>query len=144
MTDPATGADDRRIEYRDLKKLRADPRNPKAHAAEAIEASVSRFGFVEPIVVDERTGFIASGRVLFEGEEISSYPLEQMRDIRGNRISMIFQDPMMTLNPVLTIGTQMVETILAHNKVSVAHAREIALEKLSKVYISSPGKRLGQ
>ena len=67
-----------------------------------------------------------------------------MRDIRGNRISMIFQDPMMTLNPVLTIGTQMVETILAHNRVSVAHAREIALEKLSKVYISSPAKRLGQ
>ena len=61
MTDPATGADDRRIEYRDLKKLRADPRNPKAHSHEAIEASVSRFGFVEPIVVDERTGFIASG-----------------------------------------------------------------------------------
>lgn len=61
MTDPATGADDRRIEYRDLKTLRADPRNPKAHAAEAIGASVSRFGFIEPIVVDERTGFIASG-----------------------------------------------------------------------------------
>ena len=103
--------------------------------------SVAGFSIINLI---SKPGFIASGRVLFEGEEISAYPLEQMRDIRGNRISMIFQDPMMTLNPVLTIGTQMVETILAHNKVSVAHAREIALEKLSKVYISSPGKRLGQ
>lgn len=103
--------------------------------------SVAGFSIINLI---SKPGFIASGRVLFEGEEISSYPLEQMRDIRGNRISMIFQDPMMTLNPVLTIGTQMVETIRAHSRVSAAHAREIALEKLSKVYISSPGKRLGQ
>lgn len=103
--------------------------------------SVAGFSIINLI---SRPGFIASGRVLFEGEEISSYPLEQMRGIRGNRISMIFQDPMMTLNPVLTIGTQMVETIQAHNQVSAAHAREIALEKLQKVYISSPGKRLGQ
>jgi peptide/nickel transport system ATP-binding protein len=103
--------------------------------------SVAGFSIINLI---SKPGFIASGRVLFEGEEISSYPLEHMRDIRGNRISMIFQDPMMTLNPVLTIGTQMVETILAHSKVSTAHAREIALEKLAKVYISSPGKRLGQ
>ncbi|GAB1410625.1 ABC transporter ATP-binding protein [Desulfovibrionales bacterium] len=103
--------------------------------------SVAGFSIINLI---SKPGFIASGRVLFEGEEISSYPLEQMRDIRGNRISMIFQDPMMTLNPVLTIGTQMVETIQAHANVSTAHAREIALEKLTKVYISSPGKRLGQ
>lgn len=52
---------ERSIEYVSLRKLRADPRNPKAHAGEAIEHSVGRFGFVEPIVVDERTGFIASG-----------------------------------------------------------------------------------
>ena len=103
--------------------------------------SVAGFSIINLI---SKPGFIASGRVLFDGEEISSYPLEEMRGIRGNRISMIFQDPMMTLNPVLTIGTQMVETIQAHAKVSAAHAREIALEKLQKVYISSPGKRLGQ
>lgn len=52
---------ERSIEYVSLRKLRADPRNPKAHAGEAIEHSVGRFGFVEPIVVDGRTGFIASG-----------------------------------------------------------------------------------
>jgi peptide/nickel transport system ATP-binding protein len=103
--------------------------------------SVAGFSIINLI---SKPGFIASGKVLFEGEEISAYPLEQMRDIRGNRISMIFQDPMMTLNPVLTIGTQMVETIQAHNQISAAHAREIAQEKLAKVYISSPGKRLGQ
>ncbi|HKK33911.1 MAG TPA: ABC transporter ATP-binding protein [Desulfomicrobiaceae bacterium] len=91
-----------------------------------------------------KPGFIASGNVVFEGEEISSLPLEKMRDIRGNRISMIFQDPMMTLNPVLTVGTQMMETVLAHKKVSRAEARETALENLRKVYIPSPEKRLEQ
>lgn len=53
--------DERRIEYRPLRDLKADPRNPKAHAQDAIGSSVARFGFVEPIIVDERTGFIASG-----------------------------------------------------------------------------------
>ena len=55
---------------------------------------------------------------------------------------MIFQDPMMTLNPVLTIGTQMTETILAHRNVTQDEAMDIALEKLKKVYIPSPEKRL--
>jgi peptide/nickel transport system ATP-binding protein len=67
-----------------------------------------------------------------------------MRDIRGNRISMIFQDPMMTLNPVLTIGTQMMETLHAHRSISRKEAEAIALEKLKKVQISSPEKRLRQ
>jgi peptide/nickel transport system ATP-binding protein len=57
---------------------------------------------------------------------------------------MIFQDPMMTLNPVLTIGTQMIETILAHQPISKADAANIALEKLKQVYIPSPAKRLTQ
>lgn len=56
-----TEHDERRIEYRPLRDLKADPRNPKAHAQDAIGSSVARFGFVEPIIVDERTGFIASG-----------------------------------------------------------------------------------
>lgn len=56
-----TEHDERRIEYRPLRDLKADPRNPKAHAQDAIGSSVTRFGFVEPIIVDERTGYIASG-----------------------------------------------------------------------------------
>src|SRR6056297_2197307 len=68
-----------------------------------------------------------------------------MRDIRGNRISMIFQDPMMTLNPVLTIGTQMIETLMTHNpQMGKERASGIALEKLRKVHIPSPEKRLEQ
>ncbi len=91
-----------------------------------------------------KPGYIDSGRVVFQGQDISTYNDEQMRTIRGNRISMIFQDPMMTLNPVLTIGAQMKETLLAHASISDAEATAICLEKLRKVYISSPGKRLTQ
>ena len=103
--------------------------------------SVAGFSIINLI---SQPGFIDSGEIFFEGEEISHYPLEQMRDLRGNRISMIFQDPMMTLNPVLTIGTQMVETILAHKKMTRKEADAIAIEKLSNVYIPSPEKRLSQ
>ncbi|WP_028584192.1 ABC transporter ATP-binding protein [Desulfogranum mediterraneum] len=91
-----------------------------------------------------KPGRIAEGSVIFQGEEISAYSYEQMRRVRGDRISMIFQDPMMTLNPVLTIGEQMRESLKAHMEVSTAQANEICLEKLRKVYIPSPEKRLEQ
>lgn len=101
--------------------------------------SVTGFSIINLI---SKPGFIAGGSVLFEGNDLVTTDAETLRDIRGNRISMIFQDPMMTLNPVLTIGSQMVETILAHQKMSRREAEEIALDKLRKVYIPSPEKRL--
>ncbi len=103
--------------------------------------SVAGFSIINLI---SKPGYIASGEILLDGEAINSFDFDKIRAIRGNRISMIFQDPMMTLNPVLTIGTQMIETILAHKNISKAQAREIALENLRKVYIPSPEKRLNQ
>lgn len=91
-----------------------------------------------------KPGKITGGEILFNGQDISKFSYSDMRKIRGNHISMIFQDPMMTLNPVLTIGTQMKETILAHKKVSDKEAEAICLDKLKKVYIPSPEKRLKQ
>ncbi len=91
-----------------------------------------------------KPGKITGGEIIFEGEDISKYSYDKMRQIRGDKISMIFQDPMMTLNPVLTIGTQMKETILAHRKMSDKEAEAICLDKLRKVYIPSPEKRLDQ
>ncbi|MEG6550100.1 ABC transporter ATP-binding protein [Desulfocurvibacter africanus] len=91
-----------------------------------------------------KPGYIAGGQVLFQGVDLASMSQEQLRDIRGNRISMIFQDPMMTLNPVLTIGTQMVETLMAHRRISHRDAEIIAIDKLKKVHISSPERRLKQ
>ena len=103
--------------------------------------SVTGFAIINLL---SKPGYISAGKVLFEEKELNLLPEEEMRELRGNRISMIFQDPMMTLNPVLTISTQMVETVLAHENVSKAEAIEIALEKLRKVHMPSPEKRLHQ
>ncbi len=103
--------------------------------------SVTGFAIINLI---SKPGYISKGNILFNGRDLASLSDEEMRHIRGNRISMIFQDPMMTLNPVLTIGTQMVETLQAHLKISKDEAEYIALEKLHKVHIPSPEKRLRQ
>nr|WP_244546956.1 ABC transporter ATP-binding protein [Ensifer sp. YR511] len=87
-------------------------------------------------------GRIAGGRVLFRGQDLVTASEEELRRIRGNRIAMIFQDPMMTLNPVLRIETQMVETVLAHADVSRAEARIRSVEALGMVGIPSPDERL--
>ncbi len=91
-----------------------------------------------------KPGFISGGQVLFEGRDLVSLPPREMRKVRGDRISMIFQDPMMTLNPVLTIGSQMVESLHAHRKISKKEAEAIAVNCLRKVYIPSPERRLRQ
>ena len=103
--------------------------------------SVTGFSIINLI---SKPGYISKGKILFNGDEISSYSDEEMRKIRGNKISMIFQDPMMTLNPVFTIGFQMIETLLAHKNISKKEATKIALEKLKKVQIPSPETRLAQ
>jgi peptide/nickel transport system ATP-binding protein len=104
--------------------------------------SVTGFSIINLI---SKPGYIASGEINFMGKDLAKLSSEEIRQIRGNRISMIFQDPMMTLNPVLTIGTQMIETLLAHNKnMNKEEAKKIALDKLKKVYIPSPEKRLEQ
>ncbi|MCM0035193.1 MAG: ABC transporter ATP-binding protein [Burkholderiaceae bacterium] len=89
-------------------------------------------------------GKIARGSIVFDGQELVGADEETLRRLRGRRIAMIFQDPMMTLNPVLTVETQMIETVLAHESVSRAVARERCVEVLGKVGIASPSERLGQ
>jgi len=103
--------------------------------------SVTGFSIINLI---SKPGYISAGTIEFDGTVLNHLPEEEMRNLRGNRISMIFQDPMMTLNPVLTIATQMTETIMAHQNVSMDTALDIALQKLQKVYIPSPEKRLFQ
>ena len=70
----------------------------------------SILGLVDP------PGEVVGGQVLFNGDDLVGLDDEQMQGLRGNRIAMIFQDPMMTLNPVLRVDTQMIETVLAHDK----------------------------
>ncbi len=103
--------------------------------------SVSAFAILSLI---SKPGRMSDGRIDFDGVCLSDLDESGMQQIRGNRISMIFQDPMVTLNPVLTIGTQMVETILAHKKMKRVDAENIAVEKLRAVQIPSAATRLKQ
>jgi peptide/nickel transport system ATP-binding protein len=90
-------------------------------------------------------GRIVDGSILFDGTDLATLDDDAMRAIRGNRIAMIFQDPMMTLNPVLSIGTQMIEALAAHQPAprrSKAAMRERAVDALARVGIASPVERL--
>lgn len=90
----------------------------------------------------DKPGRIAGGEVLLHGQDLRKLSDAEMHKLRGDRIAMIFQDPMMTLNPVLRIDTQMIETIRAHRDVSKERAREMAAEALGLVGIPSPVERL--
>ncbi|MDY0359844.1 MAG: ABC transporter ATP-binding protein [Desulforegulaceae bacterium] len=103
--------------------------------------SVTGFSIINLI---SKPGYISDGEIIFEGKDLTRVSEDVLRHIRGNRISMIFQDPMMTLNPVFTIGEQMAETILAHKNISRKDALEISVEKLRQVHIPSPETRLNQ
>ena len=89
-------------------------------------------------------GRIVSGRVLFDDEDLLTMSDEKMRNIRGNRIAMIFQEPMTSLNPVLTIGRQITESLELHLKMDKKAARNRALELLDMVGIPDPEPRLKQ
>jgi len=87
-------------------------------------------------------GRIEGGEAVFEGQDLTQLSEAEMRDIRGKDIAMIFQDPMTSLNPVLTIEEQMVETIRAHRAVGPKEARDRAVELLGTVGIPQPETRL--
>jgi peptide/nickel transport system ATP-binding protein len=87
-------------------------------------------------------GRIVGGRILMHGRDLRTLPPREMRKIRGKNIAMIFQDPLMTLNPVLRIDTQMIEAIRAHEDIDVRSARSRARDALGKVGIPSPDERL--
>jgi peptide/nickel transport system ATP-binding protein len=92
-------------------------------------------------LIPRPAGRIVRGEIRFEGEDLVTLPARRMRDIRGKSISMIFQEPMTALNPVLTIGTQISEAILAHQNLKGSEAHTITVELLHHVGIPSPGKR---
>jgi peptide/nickel transport system ATP-binding protein len=87
-------------------------------------------------------GRIAQGRVLFEGRDLLALPASEMRDIRGNRIAMIFQEPMTSLNPVFTVGDQITEAMRAHDRrASKADLRARAIAALERVRIPAAARR---
>ena len=96
----------------------------------------SLMGLIDP------PGRIVEGSIRLDGLELTTLPPERMRALRGDRLAMIFQDPMMTLNPVLRIDHQMTEAILAHRNVGRAAALASARDALVRVGIASPDERL--
>jgi peptide/nickel transport system ATP-binding protein len=93
-------------------------------------------------LVPNPPGQVAEGRILLEGEDLLEMPEKAMRRIRGNRISMIFQEPMTSLNPLFTIGDQVAEAIRIHQRTSRGEARDRAVAMLSQVGLPSPEKTM--
>jgi oligopeptide/dipeptide ABC transporter ATP-binding protein len=92
----------------------------------------------------DRPGRVVGGSAVFDGADLIGLPESAMRAIRGKRIAYIFQDPMTALNPVLTIGTQIVETIRTHSRIGVREAKASALYWLKAVHIPDPDRRIRQ
>lgn len=93
-------------------------------------------------LVAQPSGQIESGEILYKGTNLLKLSLAEMRKVRGNEISMIFQEPMTSLNPVFTIGDQIIEAIRLHQKLSKKEARERAIDMLKLVGIPAPEKRI--
>ena len=89
-----------------------------------------------------KPGRVTDGSIIFEGEDLSKKTTKEMDKIRGNKISMIFQEPMTSLNPVYRVGDQIVESILTHTKMNKKEARQHAIEMLRLVGIPSPEQRI--
>ncbi|WP_067217133.1 ABC transporter ATP-binding protein [Marinomonas gallaica] len=91
-----------------------------------------------------KPGFIAEGSIKLDDRELTRLSSKQWQEIRGKKIAMIFQDPMVTLNPVLSVGDQMVEAIRSHTRINYSDAKKLAIEKLAHVRIAAPAQRFDQ
>jgi oligopeptide/dipeptide ABC transporter ATP-binding protein len=92
-------------------------------------------------LVPQPPGKIAGGEVRFEGEDLLKVPPRRMRDLRGDKLSMIFQEPMTSLNPAFPVGEQIAEALLRHRSVTRKESQDTAVEMLRKVRIPSPERR---
>jgi peptide/nickel transport system ATP-binding protein len=102
--------------------------------------SVTALSIVQ--LLPKGTGRIVGGSIQFQGTDLTSLPAEKMRRIRGNEISMIFQEPMTSLNPVMTVGDQIAETVRLHQSANRNEARARAIEMLHLVKIADAQKRI--
>ena len=93
-------------------------------------------------LIPQPPGYFAGGEILYKGRNILDIPETDMREIRGNKISMIFQEPMTSLNPVFTVGHQIEEAIIVHQGLNAVDARQKAIEMLKLVSIPSPEQRV--
>jgi len=92
-------------------------------------------------LIPQPPGRIAGGEVLFEGEDLLRAPARRLRDLRGDKLSMIFQEPMTSLNPAFPVGEQVAEALLRHKRISKEEAESQAVDMLRRVRIPSPERR---
>ena len=104
--------------------------------------SVTAFSILR--LIPNPPGRIAAGEVLFEGRDLTKLSPDEMRTVRGNGIAMIFQEPMTSLNPVLTVGEQIAEVIAEHATVPKPQIRQRVIEMLERVRIPDPARRIDQ
>ena len=95
-------------------------------------------------LIPQPPGKIVNGRIMFKGEDLTKVSDQRIREIRGNEIAMIFQEPMTSLNPVFTVGDQIVEAVTLHTDKTDEDARDLAIEMLRKVGIPSPEIRIDE
>lgn len=95
-------------------------------------------------LIPDPPGRIVSGEILLEGRNLVTLKESEMRRVRGNRISMVFQEPMTSLNPVFRAGSQIAEAAMLHQKISHREARERTIEMLARVEIPAPAERFGE
>ena len=95
-------------------------------------------------LIQEPPGKIITGKIIFDGKDLLKLTKKELQDRRGRDIAMIFQDPMTSMNPVLTIGEQIIETLLRHTPLSRKEAQEKSFNLLEQVDIPSPKQKLGQ
>ena len=89
-------------------------------------------------------GSIDAGQILFDGKDLATLPESEMRFLRGNRVAMIFQEPMTALNPVFTAGEQIIEVFMTHRKMNRDEARQASLKMMERVRIPDPARRLDE
>jgi len=95
-------------------------------------------------LVPSPPGKVIGGKIVFDGKDLLGFSEKQMRGVRGNDIAMIFQEPMTSLNPVFTVGNQIIEAIMLHQKLKYGDARKLAIETLGKVGIADPHFRIDE
>lgn len=95
-------------------------------------------------LIPKPPGRIKEGEILFEGRDLVTYNEKQLQQIRGKEIAMIFQDPMTSLNPTMTVGSQIMEPLIKHQKMNKPEAKKKAMELLDLVGISNPAERIKQ
>ena len=147
------------LEVKDL-RVQFDTEDGVAHAVDGVSFSIGRMetfclvgesGCGKSVtalsimrLVQMPPGRIVSGEVVFDDRSLLSLPPAAMRDVRGNHIGMIFQEPMTALNPVFTVGDQVTEAVLHHRRVGRREARALALEMLQMVRIPQPAQRMDE